>query len=78
MGTLTREKIVPRLLDTDRGVAYDACMTNNELIERANAMRKANAKAKRTIQTKRSRDAKTISSMKGIAHAKFPTYYKYG
>lgn len=48
------------------------------LTERANAMRIANAKAKRTIQTKRSRDAKILSTTKGIKHAHFPTYYKYG
>jgi hypothetical protein len=70
--------MVIELLDIARGVAYDALMTNDELINRATAMRRANAKAKRTIQTKRSRDAKEIASIKGIKHDHFPTYYKYG
>jgi hypothetical protein len=75
---MTREKMVIELLDIAGGVAYDALMTNDELIQRAADMKRLNAAAKRTIQTKRTRDARTIASTKGIDHAKFPTYYKYG
>jgi hypothetical protein len=69
------QKNLDQHLDNDAGVPYDALMN---LTERANEMKIRNAAAKRTIQTKRSRDAKSLSSIKGIKHAKFPTYYKYG